>query len=133
MSRHGRSVLAEHETLGGPVTNTDHLAPFRDRLPPVSFRSVVGSRFYVVSEKDNIYDGEINGSIFINWPRCERMVDAGVERNRDGDVSPGPVHRSHARELGAALGVSQSSQSLLSADTRRSDASKRRYRSLGSR
>ncbi|WP_434522848.1 hypothetical protein [Halorubrum sp. AS12] len=31
------------------------------------------------------------------------MSNGGVESNLDDSVSPGPVHRSHARELGAVL------------------------------
>lgn len=31
------------------------------------------------------------------------MGNGGAERDRDASVSPGPVHRSHARELGAVL------------------------------
>lgn len=31
------------------------------------------------------------------------MGDGGVEGDRDDGISPGPVHRSHARELGAVL------------------------------
>ncbi|TKX85391.1 hypothetical protein EXE43_13885 [Halorubrum sp. SS5] len=31
------------------------------------------------------------------------MGNGGLESDRDGSISPGPVHRSRARELGAVL------------------------------
>lgn len=31
------------------------------------------------------------------------MGNGGVESDRDDGISPGPVHRSHARELGVML------------------------------